>query len=179
MSTLSIAPIWLSRLGWAMMIVYTYIPGHWNYDLWQGILYERQKERRKGKNPCSKIKWTWIITRIILTFGVLITFTLSKPQNVTPETQCWYLKGRRASKYQDKIEKINTSSICKNWLFGIFSSNYDNLMSHHVPGPPDYDVVMTEQVPGLNGPKMLGWHEPTAPYCIELVPVAGAHVLLF
>ena len=37
-------------------------------------------------------------------------------------------------------------------------------MSHHVPGPPDYDVVMTEQVPGLNGPKMLGRHKPTAPY---------------
>ena len=36
-------------------------------------------------------------------------------------------------------------------------------MSHHVPGPPDYDVVMTEQVPGLNGPKMLGRHKPTAP----------------
>ena len=37
------------------------------------------------------------------------------------------------------------------------------IMSHHVPGPPDYDVVMTEQVPGLNGPKMLGRHKPTAP----------------
>ena len=37
-------------------------------------------------------------------------------------------------------------------------------MSHHVPGPPDYDVIMTEQVPGLNGPKMLGRHKPTAPY---------------
>ena len=48
-------------------------------------------------------------------------------------------------------------------VFGIFSSNYDNLMSHHVPGPPDYDVVMTEQVSGLNGPKMLGRHKPTAP----------------
>ena len=40
-------------------------------------------------------------------------------------------------------------------------------MSHHVPGPPDYDVVMTEQVPGLNGPKMLGRHKPTAPYRSE------------
>ena len=29
-------------------------------------------------------------------------------------------------------------------------------MSHHVPGPPDYDVVMTEQVSGQNDPKMLG-----------------------
>ena len=37
-------------------------------------------------------------------------------------------------------------------------------MPHHVHGPPDYDVVMTEQVPGLNGPKMLGRHKPTAPY---------------
>ena len=27
-----------------------------------------------------------------------------------------------------------------------FLSIYDNLMSHHVPSPPDYDVVMTEQV---------------------------------
>ena len=35
-------------------------------------------------------------------------------------------------------------------------------MSHNVPGPPDFDV-MTEQVPGLNGPKMLGRHKPTAP----------------
>ena len=41
-------------------------------------------------------------------------------------------------------------------------------MSHHVPGPPDYDVVMTEQVPGLNGPKMLGRHKPTAPYHLLL-----------
>ena len=157
MSTLSIAPIWLSRLGWAMMIVYI-----WSLTLW--LMTRNSLWKTPGsKNPCSKIKWTWIITRMILTFGVLIIFTLSKPQNVTPETQCWYLKGRRASKNQDKIEKINTSSICKNWLFGIFSSNYDNLMSHHVPGPPDYDVVMTEQVPGLNGPKMLGRHKPTTP----------------
>ena len=36
-------------------------------------------------------------------------------------------------------------------------------MSHHVPGPPDYDVVMTEQVSGQNEPKMLGRHKPTAP----------------
>ena len=42
-------------------------------------------------------------------------------------------------------------------------------MSHHVPGPPDYDVVMTEQVPGLNGPKMLGRHKPTAPYTLYVV----------
>ena len=40
-------------------------------------------------------------------------------------------------------------------------------MSHHVPGPPDYDVVMTEQVPGLNVPKMLGRHKPTAPNMIS------------
>ena len=37
-------------------------------------------------------------------------------------------------------------------------------MSHHVPGPPDYDVVMTEQVSGQNEPKMLGRHKPTTPY---------------
>ena len=36
-------------------------------------------------------------------------------------------------------------------------------MSHHVPGPPDYDVVMTEQVSGQNEPKMLGRHKPTTP----------------
>ena len=36
-------------------------------------------------------------------------------------------------------------------------------MSHHVPGPPDYDVVMTEQVSGHNEPKMLGRHKPTTP----------------
>ena len=42
-------------------------------------------------------------------------------------------------------------------------------MSHHVPGPPDYDVVMTEQVPGLNGPKMLGRHKPTAPYVLIVI----------
>ena len=41
-----------------------------------------------------------------------------------------------------------------------FLSIYDNLMSHHVPGPPDYDVVMTEQVSGQNEPKMLGQHKP-------------------
>ena len=37
-------------------------------------------------------------------------------------------------------------------------------MSHHVPGPPDYDVVMTEQVSGQNEPKMLCRHKPTVPY---------------
>ena len=36
-------------------------------------------------------------------------------------------------------------------------------MSHHVPGPPDYDVVMTEQVSGQNEPKMSGRHKPTTP----------------
>ena len=74
------------------------------------------------------------------------------------------MKGRRASKNQDKIEKINTSSICKTDFSVYFLSIYDNLMSHHVPGPPDYDVVMTEQVSGLNEPKMLGRHKPTTPY---------------
>ena len=37
-------------------------------------------------------------------------------------------------------------------------------MSHHVPGPPDYDVVMTEQVPGPKEPKLLGRHMPSVPY---------------
>ena len=36
-------------------------------------------------------------------------------------------------------------------------------MSHHVPGPPDYDVVMTEQVPGPKEPKLLGRHMPSIP----------------
>ena len=36
-------------------------------------------------------------------------------------------------------------------------------MPHQVPGPLDYDVVMTEQVPGQNEPKMLGQHKPTTP----------------
>ena len=44
-----------------------------------------------------------------------------------------------------------------------FLSIYDNLMSHHVPGPPDYDVVMTEQVPGPKEPKLLGRHMPSIP----------------
>ena len=59
-------------------------------------------------------------------------------------------------------------------------------MSHHVPGPQDYDVVMTEQVPGLNGPKMLGRHKPTAPCFIfinskefECVEIIGVFRLLF
>ena len=43
-------------------------------------------------------------------------------------------------------------------------------MSHHVPGPPDYDVVMTEQVSGQNEPKMLGRHKPTAPY-VGVLPI--------
>ena len=38
-------------------------------------------------------------------------------------------------------------------------------MSHHVPGPPDYDVVMTEQVPGPKEPKLLGRHMPSIPNC--------------
>ena len=37
-------------------------------------------------------------------------------------------------------------------------------MSHHVPGPPDYDVVMTEQVSGPKEPKLLGRHMPSIPY---------------
>ena len=45
-----------------------------------------------------------------------------------------------------------------------FLSIYDNLMSHHVPGPPDYDVVMTEQVSGPKEPKLLGRHMPSIPY---------------
>ena len=52
-------------------------------------------------------------------------------------------------------------------------------MSHHVPGPPDYDVVMTEQVPGLNGPKMLGRHKPTAPYQLDFLDAiasVGLHI---
>ena len=37
-----------------------------------------------------------------------------------------------------------------------FLSIYDDLMSHHVPSPPGYDVVMTEQVSGPKEPKLLG-----------------------
>ena len=48
-----------------------------------------------------------------------------------------------------------------------FLSIYDNLMSHHVPGPLDYDVVMTEQVSGPKEPKLLGRHMPSIPYCNE------------
>ena len=47
-----------------------------------------------------------------------------------------------------------------------FLSIYVNLMSHHVPGPPDYDDVMTEQVSGPNEPKLLGRHMPSVPYLI-------------
>ena len=36
-------------------------------------------------------------------------------------------------------------------------------MSHHVPGPLDYDVVMTEQVSGPKEPKLLGRHMPSIP----------------
>ena len=36
-------------------------------------------------------------------------------------------------------------------------------MSHHVPGPLDYDVVMTEQVSGPKEPKLLGRHMPSVP----------------
>ena len=45
-----------------------------------------------------------------------------------------------------------------------FLSIYVNLMSHHVPGPLDYDVVMTEQVSGPKEPKLLGRHMPSIPY---------------
>ena len=44
-----------------------------------------------------------------------------------------------------------------------FLSIYDNLMSHHVPSPPGYDVVMTEQVSGPKEPKLLGRHMPSVP----------------
>ena len=44
-----------------------------------------------------------------------------------------------------------------------FLSIYVNLMSHHVPGPLDYDVVMTEQVSGPKEPKLLGRHMPSIP----------------
>ena len=37
------------------------------------------------------------------------------------KTQCWYLKGRSASKNQDKIENMNTSSICK-WAQNVRST---------------------------------------------------------
>ena len=42
-------------------------------------------------------------------------------------------------------------------------------MSHHVPGPPDYDVVMTEQVPGPKEPKLLGRHMPSIPNHVLLL----------
>ena len=44
-----------------------------------------------------------------------------------------------------------------------FLSIYDDLMSHHVPSPPGYDVVMTEQVSGPKEPKILGRHMPSVP----------------
>ena len=46
-------------------------------------------------------------------------------------------------------------------------------MSHHVPGPLDYDVVMTEQVSGQNEPKMLGRHKPTTPIDVFLIYISG------
>ena len=42
-------------------------------------------------------------------------------------------------------------------------------MSHHVPGPPDYDVVMTEQVSGPKEPKLLGRHMPSIPNVLSLL----------
>ena len=50
-----------------------------------------------------------------------------------------------------------------------FLSIYDNLMSHHVPSPPGYDVVMTEQVSGPKEPKILGRHMPSVPYLKEKI----------
>ena len=44
-----------------------------------------------------------------------------------------------------------------------YLSIYDDLMSHHVPSPPGYDVVMTEQVSGPKEPKLLGRHMPSVP----------------
>lgn len=44
-----------------------------------------------------------------------------------------------------------------------FLSIYVDLMSHHVPGPPGYDAVMTEQVSDSKEPKMLGQHIPSIP----------------
>ena len=44
-----------------------------------------------------------------------------------------------------------------------FLSIYDDLMSHHVPSPPGYDAVMTEQVSGPKEPKLLGRHMPSVP----------------
>ena len=43
-------------------------------------------------------------------------------------------------------------------------------MSHHVPGPPGYDVVMTEQVSGPKKPKLLGRHMPS----INSAPLGAA-----
>ena len=51
-----------------------------------------------------------------------------------------------------------------------FLSIYDNLMSHHVPSPPGYDVVMTEQVSGPKEPKLLGRHMPSVPN-VKLVSI--------
>ena len=40
-------------------------------------------------------------------------------------------------------------------------------MSHYVPSPPGYDVVMTEKVSGPKEPKLLGRHMPSVPYYIN------------
>ena len=58
--------------------------------------------------------------------------------------------------------KIITLKFCLSNLPD-FLSIYVNLMSHHVPGPLDYDVVMTEQVSGPKEPKLLGRHIPSIP----------------
>ena len=44
-----------------------------------------------------------------------------------------------------------------------FLSNYVDLISHHVSGPPVYDDAMTEQVSGPKEHKMLGQHKPSIP----------------
>ena len=55
-------------------------------------------------------------------------------------------------------------------------------MSHHVPSPPGYDVVMTEQVSGPKEPKLLGRHMPSVPKAISsespLFEVQGKQVLI-
>ena len=61
--------------------------------------------------------------------------------------------------------KIITLKFCLSYLPD-FLSIYVNLMSHHVPGPLDYDVVMTEQVSGPKEPKLLGRHMPSIPNVI-------------
>ena len=56
-----------------------------------------------------------------------------------------------------------------------FLSIYDDLMSHHVPSPPGYDVVMTEQVSGPKEPKLLGRYMLSVPYCKLSLFIAYLH----